>query len=60
MNTATIEDFKAGTKLVDKREGWQCLLLRKYADGIWEARYASGESVVFEREAFGYYVKETL
>jgi hypothetical protein len=60
MNTATIEDFKAGTILVDKHEGWECTLLNKYDDGIWEARHRSGDSVVFEREACCYYVKQHL
>ncbi len=57
LRTATKEDFKEGTKLIDKKEGWSVTIRSKYDDGIWEARAARGTVTVFEREAKFYNVE---
>ena len=51
MRIATIEDFKVGTKLISS-EGYEFILISKYADGIWESR----KTVHFENEAKFYKV----
>lgn len=56
MRQATLKDFKQGTTLYTS-EGYHFTLLRKYADGIWEARGERGDKCIFEGEAHCYKVK---
>lgn len=57
LRTATLEDFKVGTKLITKQGGYEFTITRKYDDGIWEARSRSGEKCVFESECQHYQVE---
>jgi hypothetical protein len=58
MKTAVASDFKVGATFKDKAEGWEFTIIRKYDQGIWEARLASGDKCVFENEAkFNWLVK---
>ena len=54
---ATIADFKEGSILITS-EGYKFRIMRKYSDGIWEARgtQGQGEKCVFEDEAKFYKV----
>lgn len=51
---ATIEDFKVGNTLFSN--DIKHTILRKYDDGIWEARTDGGDKCVFEVEADCYEV----
>lgn len=59
LRTATKEDFKVGTTLI-MSEGWEFTIMRKYDDGIWEARGNSGDKCVFENEAHTYKVENNM
>jgi nitrogen fixation protein FixH len=58
LRQATIEDFKQGTTLITS-ENYGFTILRKYDDGIWEARgtEGQGDKCVFENEARFYKVE---
>ena len=51
LRTATEEDFKVGTTLIDS-EGYEHTIREKYDEGIWNTR----GKVVFENEARFYQV----
>lgn len=55
QRVATVEDFKVGNSLFYNNIGYT--ILRKYDDGIWEARTDGGDVCVFEVEADCYKVK---
>ena len=55
LRVATVSDFKVGTILITS-EGWEFRIMRKYDEGVWEARGVSGDKVVFENEARHYKV----
>jgi hypothetical protein len=57
MDTATIKDFKIGTKLIDKEDSRiSFTIVGKEQAGIWIGRNRAGDKCVFECEASGYYV----
>jgi hypothetical protein len=58
MKTATAADFKVGTKLVCKMEGWTMIIRSKEQDGVWIARTQGGDKCAFECEASCFYVAE--
>lgn len=57
LRTATVEDFKVGTTLITS-EGYGFSILRKYDEGVWEARgtEGQGDKCVFDIEARFYRV----
>lgn len=58
LRAASLEDFKTGTTFITS-EGYGFTLLRKYDEGIWEARgmEGQGDKCVFEGEARFYKIK---
>lgn len=57
LRTATAADFKPGTVLICKTEGWEVCITKKCGDETWEARAIRGEKCVFEFEASCYWVQ---
>lgn len=59
IKTATKDDLKAGTLLITS-EGYIFTIIRKYDQGIWEARGNSGDKCIFEKEATNYKIQENV
>ena len=58
LKQATAADFKVGVTLVSP-QGYSFTILRKYDEGVWEARgtEGQGEKCVFEGEARHYQIE---
>lgn len=55
--TATKKDFLIGAELISKNGDYEFTILKKYDDGVWEARGKGGDKVIFESEAEHYFIK---